>query len=66
MIIATVTKQKFTIFKDFQLTYGILGGILAFPLNRCLDINLNDKNLCKILIGVNFFIYCHYIFNTIH
>ena len=64
VIIATVTKKKFSIFIDFHLSLPIILGIILFPLNA-MALDLKEETLCIGLILLNGFTYFWYIVNVI-
>lgn len=64
MIIATVTKKRFSIFNDFHLTIPIILGILAFPINA-MGLDIQEEILCSVLILLTGFTYFWYIVNVI-
>lgn len=63
-IIATVTKQEFSIFKDFHLSLPILCGIIAIPANQAFGW-IKEEQLFAGLIVVNMIAYFWYITNVI-
>jgi hypothetical protein len=65
VIIATVTKKKFSIFNDFHLTMPIILGTLAFPLNA-MGLDIKEETLCYGLILLNGIAYFWYIVNVIN
>jgi len=64
VIIATVTKKKYSIFHDFHLTLPLIIGILAFPLNA-MGLDIKEEVICALLILMNGFAYFWYVVNSI-
>ena len=64
IIIATVTKKRYSVFKNFHLTLPMLLGIFAFPLNA-MGMDMPEEALCLGLIFANGFVYFWYIVSVI-
>lgn len=65
LIIATVTKMNFSLFNDFHLSAGFFMIILAFPLNRLMDLNIDENLIYYGLMVINYSLYFWYIVNVI-
>uniref|UniRef100_A0A7S3IP72 Uncharacterized protein n=1 Tax=Strombidium inclinatum TaxID=197538 RepID=A0A7S3IP72_9SPIT len=63
VIIATVTKSKFSTFKDFHLATPILFGIAVMPLNKVLG--LNEVAIFVFILVGSMVMYFYYILNVI-
>jgi hypothetical protein len=66
VIIATVTKSEFSLFKDIHLSLPILMGIVIIPANQILNLGLREDGLIMGVLGGGMVMYAHYIINSIN
>jgi hypothetical protein len=65
VIIATVTKQEYTVFKDFHLTIPIILSTIAIPVNHAYGEVVPEEKLFAGAILLNMFVYFWYITHVI-
>ena len=65
VIIATVTKQKYSILRDFHLTVPILAGIVVLPVNA-LSLGIKEEHLYMAITASSIGMYFWYICNVIN
>jgi len=65
LIVSTVAKAKFTILDEVHLSLPFIASLLVFPINKRLELGLNEYNVYLMLIVGNFFTYFLYVLNAI-
>ena len=66
LIVSTVSKTKFTLFKNIHLSIPIIVSILIFPINKHMNLQLNESYVYAVLIFANFYAYFFFVFNAIN
>lgn len=65
LIIATVTKQEYSLFDDFHLTYAMVLSILALVINNHLNFPVEESNMFTIILLGGLATYFWYILHSI-
>jgi len=65
LIIATVTKQRFSLFDDIHLSYATVLSMLALVINNRLDFPIDESKMFAMILLGNLATYFWYILNSI-
>jgi hypothetical protein len=65
LIIATVTKQRYSLFDDIHLSYAMVLSILALVINNHLDFPIEESNMFTMILLGGLATYFWYILHSI-
>ena len=66
LILATVSKGRFSFLKDVHLSIAAVFSLVAFPINKILGLNINENNLMISMLIMSYGTYFWYIYHSIN